>query len=118
MKTLALPGAQPLREFAHVAPKMQFGLTVLFVGMVVAAVWVALARRSTLDACLAFVPFAVAWLRLDQYAEGRVLISFGDSHGLTESDLLPLLVVAIVLVVRAGRLDHGDPLARGPAHRR
>jgi hypothetical protein len=47
-----------------------------------------------------------------------VLISFGDSHGLTESDLLPLLVVAIVLVVRAGRLDHGDPLARGPAHRR
>jgi hypothetical protein len=56
--------------------------------------WVAFSRaRRPIAAWSAVVVCGVAWLWVDRVREGRVLLVFSPSHGLTEADLLVPAVV-------------------------
>jgi hypothetical protein len=69
-------------------------LHVLFWLLVASGCWVALSRaRAPRTAWLSVVICSVAWLRWDKVREGRILVSFGATHGLTEADLIVPLVV-------------------------
>lgn len=46
---------------------------------------------------------SLAWLKVDQYREGRILLVISPAHGVCESDLLVPLVVGVVAVTRALR---------------
>ncbi|ANY22467.1 hypothetical protein [Gordonia terrae] len=56
-----------------------------------------LARPSFAAAAL-LVATGVGWALWNQPIEGRVLVSFSIEHGITESDMLSVLAVAIAAV--------------------
>jgi hypothetical protein len=60
-------------------------------------------RWTTWGVMLAAAVFAVVWWWIDQAVEGRELLSFGGSHGLTVGDLVavPALLAGALLLVAA-----------------
>ncbi|MBT0772129.1 hypothetical protein KIH74_24510 [Kineosporia sp. J2-2] len=77
-----------------------------FVALVLAGLFLALARtpRATLVCALAVAVTSFVWLRANQLHEGRVLVRFSASHGLTEADLLvPLVVITAGVCWLAGQ---------------
>jgi hypothetical protein len=116
IRAVALAGAGSLHQYAHAPHRIQVGLLVLLVGMLVVGGWVASSGRNVLGPALAFLPFALAWLNLDEQIEGRVLVTFGVAHGIVEADLVPFVIA--VLAAGGWRLqDQGHSPALGPRHR-
>ena len=83
--------------FALLRRASEVNLSVLHVVLallIASGCWVALSRaRRPIAAWAAVVVCSVAWLRVDRLREGRVLLAFSPSHGLTEADLLVPAVV-------------------------
>ncbi len=116
LRAAVLTRAGSLHEYVHAAHRIQVGLLVLLVGMLVVGAWVARSGRQLLGPALAFFPFALAWLNLDDHIEGRILVTFSVAHGIAEADLVPFVIA--VLAAGAWRLqDPGGSPILGPRHR-
>lgn len=55
---------------------------------------------------------AVLWLRTDKPVEGRVLLVLGTGHGLTASDLLVVLPLAVALPLVTGQVSRVSALLK------
>ncbi|WP_238423541.1 hypothetical protein [Gordonia sp. 'Campus'] len=54
--------------------------------------------RPSYGAAASLTAVAVAWALWNQPIEGRVLVSFSIEHGITESDVLSVVAVAIAAI--------------------
>ena len=102
--------------FRHLSELNFPHLRLVFWALIASGCWVALARpRFPLPAWAAVIVCSVAWLRVDQQREGRLLVEFTPAHGLTEADLLvPVVVCSAAAANGLGGLIRG----RFPRHRK
>lgn len=92
---------------------MLFAIAFLIAG---AAFTVRVVRRPTRVGALAIVVLALAWLPIDHQAEGPVLLTLSESHGVTTADLASVLAVVVAAWVWRAARHRGSlsPSSRQP----
>ena len=103
--------------FRATPPYTMPDLHLVFLLLIVTGCWAAVVQsRWAMLPWSALVACSVAWLRVDQLREGRVLLTLSATHGLTEADLwVPAVVFAAATTSSAQRLVAGKQ--RSARHR-